>query len=170
MKFSALAFAAVASASPALFERQLAAAPYPLVQVLPVPGYGSSPDAFNSLGSIYLYSAGNLTSAAVALGKFHQPSRLDDSRIFYKISNRASTAQKNVQLSGSGGIQYSYDVKAGIASSLALINNLFWQTAVDAEQKVCSIVTSINQQNVNTVQGQLTAGSVVRNSTCFRLL
>jgi hypothetical protein len=70
MKLSALAFAAVASASPALFERQLAAAPYPLVQVLPVPGIGSSTETFNTLGSVYLYSAGNLTSAAVALGKF----------------------------------------------------------------------------------------------------
>jgi hypothetical protein len=71
MKFSILAFATVASAvSPALFERQLAAAPYPLVQVLPVPGYSTSPDAFNALGSIYLSSASNLTSAAIALGKF----------------------------------------------------------------------------------------------------
>jgi hypothetical protein len=170
MKFSALIFAAVASASPALLERQLAAAPYPLVQVLPVPGLGSSSDTFNSLGAIYFYSAGNLTSAAVALGEFKQSPRLDDSRVLYKRSNRASTAQKNVQLSGSGGIQYSYDVKAGIASSLALINNLFWQTAVDAEQKVCSIVTSINQQNVNTVQGQLSAGSVVRNHIFSKLL
>jgi hypothetical protein len=70
MKFSALTFAAVASASPALFERQLAAAPYPLVQVLPVPGYNSFPEGFNKLGDVYFYSAGNLTSAAVALGKF----------------------------------------------------------------------------------------------------
>jgi hypothetical protein len=68
MKFAALAFVAVASAaSPALFERQLLA-PYPLVQVLPVPGYTGTPDGFNSLGSIYASSAGNLTSAIVALG------------------------------------------------------------------------------------------------------
>lgn len=70
----------------------------------------------------------------------------------------SATAQKNVALSGAGGVQYNYDLKASLASSLNTINNLFWQTTIAAEQKVCSIVTSINQQNVNTVQGQLRAG------------
>ena len=69
MKFVALAFVAVASAaSPALFERQFPG-PYPLVQVLPVPGYNSAPDGFNSLGAIYTFSSGNLTTAVTALGK-----------------------------------------------------------------------------------------------------
>lgn len=70
MKFAILAgLAAVASAaSPAVLERQLLS-PYPMVPVLPVPGYNNSPDGFNSLGSIYTSSAGQLSSQANALGR-----------------------------------------------------------------------------------------------------
>jgi hypothetical protein len=160
MKLPILALVAVASAaSPAILQRQLYS--YPFVQVLPVQNYSNgAPDGFNSLGGIYASSASNLTAQAEALGKYQTSlSHVHDraKKIMNKLTD-TSKAQKNIALNGTGGIQYSYDIKASISSTLVTVNNLFWQTTIDAEQKVCSIVTSINQQNVGTVQGQLRAG------------
>lgn len=72
-----------------------------------------------------------------------------------KRANFRFLAQKNIELSGSGGIQYSYDVNVSLVSSLAIVNNLLWETAYEAERKVCAIVSSINEQNVDTVKGNL---------------
>jgi len=72
-----------------------------------------------------------------------------------KRANGRFLAQKNIELSGSGGVQYSYDVQVSLASSLAIVSNLLWETAYEAERKVCAIVSSINEQNVDTVKGNL---------------
>ncbi|XPS92901.1 hypothetical protein M3J09_002277 [Ascochyta lentis] len=134
MLFSTLALATLASANAlTLTERQLVPT-YPFTQILPVPGWNSTTDGFNSLGNLYTSSAAQLSSQAAAI------------------------AQKTIALNGSGGIQYNYDVKASLASSLAIVNNLFWQTAYQSEQRVCAIVTSINQQNVDNVNAGLRAG------------
>ncbi|KAJ4330372.1 hypothetical protein N0V95_010067 [Ascochyta clinopodiicola] len=132
---SILALATLASATPfgVLSERDIFPS-YPLTNVLPVPGYNSTTDGFNRLGNLYTNSAAQLTGQANDI------------------------AQKTITLNGSGGVQYNYDVKASLASSLAILNNLLWQTAYQTEQRVCAIVTSINQQNVDTVNGNLRAG------------
>ncbi|KAF2844636.1 hypothetical protein T440DRAFT_559499 [Plenodomus tracheiphilus IPT5] len=133
MRLSILTLAAGVSAIPSsVLERQVGSI-YPMVQILPVPGYNSAPDGFNSLASIYTSSAGQLSSQAQAI------------------------AQTGLAVNGSGGIQYNYDVKANLTAALSTVNNIFWQTAYQAELKVCSIVTSINRQNVDTARGSLTA-------------
>lgn len=70
-------------------------------------------------------------------------------------------------LSVSGLVPLNSDLKASLASSLATVNNLFWSTAYQAEQKVCSILTSINQQNVNSVSGTLRAGYAISSFLIF---
>lgn len=42
---------------------------YPITQILPVPGWNSTTDGFNSLGNLYTSSATQLSSEAVAIGK-----------------------------------------------------------------------------------------------------
>jgi len=65
----------------------------------------------------------------------------------------------NAALLGLGDVILNdYDVKAGLASSLLTVNDIFWKTAYDTERKICSIVTSINQQNVDSVRGNLVVG------------
>ncbi|KZM26564.1 uncharacterized protein EKO05_0005414 [Ascochyta rabiei] len=143
---SVLAFAALASATPfgVVTERDIFPA-YPLTQILPVPGYNSTTDGFNRLGNLYTNSAAQLTAQANEI------------------------AQKTIALNGSGGVTYNYDVKASLASSLTILNNLLWQTAYQTEQRVCAIVTSINQQNVDTVNGNLRAGIAAEVQAIIRI-
>ncbi|KAF2012033.1 hypothetical protein BU24DRAFT_267990 [Aaosphaeria arxii CBS 175.79] len=126
-----LALAAVASATPQALE---ALALYPVAQVLPVPGYNNAPDGFNSLATLYSNSASQLSARA------------------------DSIAGTNAVISSTGAVQASYDVKNNLTSTLLAVNNLFWQTTYDTEKKICSIITSINQQNVDGVRGNLRTG------------
>lgn len=69
MRLTILTFAAVASAIPSsLLGRQVGSV-YPIVQVLPVPGYNTATDGFNSLGSLYASSASQISAQAAAIGK-----------------------------------------------------------------------------------------------------
>ncbi|KAH6644855.1 hypothetical protein C7974DRAFT_408500 [Boeremia exigua] len=104
---------------------------YPTTQILPVPGWNSTTDSFNTLAALYAKSATELSA-----------------QVF-------NIAQKNIALSGSGTIAYSYDIQADLAAALATVNNLFWSTAYEGEERVCAIVRSINEQNVGTVRGNL---------------
>lgn len=68
MYLPVLALLSVASASAVLLsERQLFI--YPLVQILPVTGYNTTTDGFNSLATIYNNSADQLSVQATAIGK-----------------------------------------------------------------------------------------------------
>ncbi|KAJ4311417.1 hypothetical protein N0V94_007955 [Neodidymelliopsis sp. IMI 364377] len=126
--------AAVATATPfALSERDLVGG-YPITQLLPVPGWNTTTDGFNSLAVLYNNTATQLITQANAL------------------------AEKNIEIGGAGDLQYDYELKTSLASSLTTINNLLWQSAYQTERKICAIVTSINQQNVDTVKGNLRAG------------
>ncbi|KAJ8114867.1 hypothetical protein OPT61_g3356 [Boeremia exigua] len=104
---------------------------YPTTQMLPVPGWNTTMETFDTLATLYIDSATQLSAQIVTL------------------------ARRNFEISSSGVTQYNVELAASLTASLAIVNNLFWRTAIEAEQKVCAIVYSINEQNVDNVKGKL---------------
>lgn len=131
---SIVALAALASTSSFAAAQGPFVPAWPLTSILPVPGWNSTTDGFNSLAVLYTDSAAKLSAQATVI------------------------AQTNVELSGNRSAEYVDYLQANLIKALAVVNNVFWQTAYETERKICAISTSINQQNVDTVRGNLRAG------------
>ncbi|OAL43830.1 hypothetical protein IQ07DRAFT_288910 [Pyrenochaeta sp. DS3sAY3a] len=104
---------------------------FPMIPVLPVPGFNSTPNGFSNLGILYTSASKQLASYSLSLDR------------------------TNNLFAGTNGV--NTDFKANLTTSLTGLLNILWQTAYEGERRVCAITTSINQQNVDSATATLVA-------------
>ncbi|KAJ4302835.1 hypothetical protein N0V90_001726 [Kalmusia sp. IMI 367209] len=117
----------------------LSSVQFPTVAVLPIQGVAdvTAGNGFNSIATSLLSSAQGVSIQADSISLANA-----------KLGASGSAA------AGAGANLPSIDVARAIQNA----TNTFWQTTADVEMKVCSVVLSINQQNIATQQANLVAG------------
>jgi hypothetical protein len=160
MRLSVLIFATASCAQASNILEQDAGYYFPMIPVLPVPGFNSTPNGFNSLSALYTTASKQLASYSISFGKA--------SKTFWRYEwlccpiytlTCHDPERTNNLFSGTNGI--NTDFKANLTTSLTGLLNIFWQTAYEAERRVCLITTSINQQSVEGAAASLTVAYVV---------